>query len=279
MNDPRIDHLLSNPAFAAESDNDDEMVGTILTRREALAQAGKAGLCAVLSSTLAGLATTSTASPPQRGTRTISLLATPQVTEGPFFVDEKLFRSDLVSGSSRTSVTSGLPLILNLAVYKLVNNQFIPYPGLYFDVWHADAHGVYSDEPQGLNAENTQGQTFLRGYQITDSKGTVMFQTIWPGWYIGRTPHIHFKIRAYNASGNATSTFTSQFFFDDSTSDSIFQSSPYYVRNSNGVYNTNDNVYSARQADGTMVGSHLMLNISANPRGTGAVGTFAIGLT
>jgi protocatechuate 3,4-dioxygenase beta subunit len=59
------------------------------------------------------------------------------------------------------------------------------------DVWHTDAAGIYSDE----SIENTTGQTFLRGYQITDSNGAVTFKTIVPGWYSGRTIHIQVMIR------------------------------------------------------------------------------------
>jgi protocatechuate 3,4-dioxygenase beta subunit len=63
--------------------------------------------------------------------------------------------------------------------------------GAQVDVWHADAAGVYSDEA----VKNTTGQTYLRGYQITDSNGVVTFKTVIPGWYSGRTIHIHVMIR------------------------------------------------------------------------------------
>src|SRR5258705_4715165 len=56
---------------------------------------------------------------------------------------------------------------------------------------------LYSDE----SVENTVGQTFLRGHQITDSNGAVTFKTIIPGWYSGRTVHIHVMIRTLATSG------------------------------------------------------------------------------
>ena len=55
------------------------------------------------------------------------------------------------------------------------------------DIWHADAAGVYSDE----SVEGTEGLTYLRGYQVTDANGLVIFKTMFPGWYSGRTVHIH----------------------------------------------------------------------------------------
>jgi protocatechuate 3,4-dioxygenase beta subunit len=66
-----------------------------------------------------------------------------------------------------------------------------PLAGAQVDAWHADAAGVYSDE----SVENTVGQSFLRGYQLRDSNGLAAFKTIFPGWYSGRTVHIHVMIR------------------------------------------------------------------------------------
>ena len=64
------------------------------------------------------------------------------------------------------------------------------------------------------SVENTTGQTFLRGYQITDSNGAVTFKTVVPGWYSGRTIHIHVMIRTLSSSGSVLTEFTTQLFFD-----------------------------------------------------------------
>src|SRR5688572_19954711 len=146
-------------------DNDDLIIGRILSRREALALAGAAGF-SLLSrggGGTEGLAVSS---------RAIDLVATPQVTEGPFFVDEKLNRSNLLEGTTRPSVVNGLPLKLRLAIYELNVPKGIPLSGAHVDIWHTDAIGVYSDEASGsIQNENTKGQTWLRGYQVSDANG------------------------------------------------------------------------------------------------------------
>ena len=65
------------------------------------------------------------------------------------------------------------------------------------DVWHADAGGDYS------GVGSLQGETFLRGIQTTDANGDAAFTTIFPGWYRGRAPHIHFKVRSSADSTSA----------------------------------------------------------------------------
>ena len=67
---------------------------------------------------------------------------------------------------------------------------------------------------------------FLRGYQITDGNGVAAFTTIYPGWYGGRAVHIHFKLRLY-AGSSKTYEFTSQLFFNDALTDSVYTQSPY----------------------------------------------------
>lgn len=269
---------------AVDDDNDDEIVGRILTRREAMQVAGAAGFALLVGcgggGASAGSSTSATGNGSTGGSTggTVDLVATPQVTEGPFFVDEKLQRSDLVSaGSSRTTVAQGVPLVLTFTIYSLSGSTGTPLANAYVDVWHCDAVGVYSDESSnGIQSEDTKGQTWLRGYQITDENGKATFQTIIPGWYMGRTTHIHFKVRTYSGS-NETSEFTSQLFFTDTFSDGIYESHSIYDQaRERSVYNTDDNIYSARQSDGSTVGSDLMVNVA--PSGSGYVGTFNVAL-
>src|SRR5205807_2237691 len=82
-------------------------------------------------------------------------------TEGPYFVDENLNRSDLTAGTSRASVVNGLPLALQLKVYQVSGSAVTPVSGAHVDIWHADALGVYSDEA----VQSTYGETWLRGFQ------------------------------------------------------------------------------------------------------------------
>jgi protocatechuate 3,4-dioxygenase beta subunit len=169
---------------------------------------------------------------PARAAPRLDCVAVPELTEGPFFVDEKLERSDLTGGAA------GWPLRLQIAVLRAGDRSCAPLPGAQVDLWHANAAGVYSDEPAGeLQDVDTRGQTWLRGYQRTDSDGMAQFDTIYPGWYPGRTVHIHFKVRTGKLE------FTSQLFFDDALSDSILGDTPYAGRGARKVRNADDWIY------------------------------------
>ncbi len=153
-------------------------------------------------------------------------VARPALTEGPYFVDEKLNRSDIRSDPSDGSVRQGALLALTFRVSQLTN-ACAPLGGASVDVWHCDAAGVYSDvSDPGFS---TVGKKFLRGYQVTDSSGVAKFTTIYPGWYQGRAVHIHFKIRSHTGSGSAYE-FTSQLFFDDNITDQVYTQAPYSAK-------------------------------------------------
>jgi len=110
------------------------------------------------------------------------------------------------------------------------------------DIWHADAAGIYSGE----SVENTTGQTFLRGYQITDSKGAVTFKTVVPGWYSGRTIHIHVMILTPSSSGSGLTKFTTQLFFDQTLLNALTTTvSPYNTRGAPDTTNAQDSIYSS----------------------------------
>ena len=96
------------------------------------------------------------------------------------------------------------------------------------EIWHPDAAGQYSGyRGPGDNGADTSGETFLGGMQITDTNGNVEFETIYPGWYPGRTVHIHFK--AYR---DQRSLVTSQMYFPDDITDIIYLVEPYSARGS-----------------------------------------------
>ena len=115
------------------------------------------------------------------------------------------------------------------------------------------------------------GKRYLRGYQTTDSSGTVTFSTIFPGWYHGRAVHIHFKIRTYSGS-QKTFEFTSQIFFDDAISDEVYKQSPYSSRGARDTRNATDMVYASNHNSG----ASLVANVSQSAAGYRA--TFGIGL-
>lgn len=220
-----------------------------------------------------------TASPAGSPTQTptvgsLSCVVTPAETEGPYFVDERLERSGLTSDTTNAGVLEALPLRLQVGVFAVDGDTCTPVEGAQVDVWHADALGVYSD----VQAQNTVGETYLRGYQISDGNGAVTFDTIYPGWYPGRTPHIHFKVRVISAAGATSFEFTSQFFFDDAITDAVFAGAPYDSRGERDTRNADDMIYNTGGTATSPAGDRLLLALQLAGDGSGYVGTFTIGL-
>lgn len=257
-------------------DNDDATVGRIYTRREALLAATRAGLSLAA---LGGVARPGFAAPLLDNRPKTPLVASPVLTEGPFFVDEKLNRSDLVTGTTRASVKNGMPLQIRFTAYKLSGNTHTVLKGAHIDVWHADALGVYSDENNPMNHEMTAHQNWLRGYQVTDTAGAAGFKTIFPGWYQGRAPHIHFKIRTYSSASKVTAEFTSQLFFKEADTSRIYASAPYAQAGRHDTTNTTDNIYQERQKDGSAAGDHLLLDLKKLPSSAGYLADFTVVLS
>jgi protocatechuate 3,4-dioxygenase beta subunit len=257
----------------SQEDHDDKIVGTILTRREALRAAAIAGFSLALGAAGQG------AMVPSPRQKAMHLIATPEVEEGPFFIDEGLHRINLVEGTSRKTVALGSPLGLRFTLYALRSKSSEPLAGAHVDIWHADAGGNYSDEAPGpIQQEDTKGQKWLRGYQITDANGKARFETIYPGWYHNRTPHIHVKIRNFDAKTNKSRVFNTQLFFDDETNDVMYSRPPYDGRGVRRVRNLWDGDYAIRQADGTTLGSHLHFDVTKSSDGIAKVAEFVIGL-
>jgi uncharacterized protein (TIGR03437 family) len=172
---------------------------------------------------------------------------TPTVTEGPYWVDEKLFRSDIRTDPNTGAARAGIPLALTINVQNIGNGACAVVPGAYVDIWHCDAKGIYSDEGTynpggGTGTVNTSGQKFLRGYQITDGNGQVQFTTIYPGWYSGRTIHIHVRVRTYSGA-TILSNFVTQIFFDDAVNDTVMATSAYSRTTARDTTNARDMVY------------------------------------
>jgi protocatechuate 3,4-dioxygenase beta subunit len=206
------------------------------------------------------------ASPTANAVASADCVVRPEETEGPYFVDEKLNRSDIRSDPSDGSVKEGAALQLAFLVSQIAANKCTPLPNAQIDVWHCDAMGVYSDtiDPSW----NTKGKKFLRGYQLTGTGGKAQFTTIYPGWYRGRTVHIHFKIRTTSTTGQSYE-FTSQLFFDDSLTDQVFAQQPYSGRGTRDTRNSNDGIYRSG-------GSQLTL--APTKSGDGYAATFSIAL-
>ncbi len=210
---------------------------------------------------------------------TTSVVLTPQETEGPYWIDEQLNHSDLATDPTDNSIQTGLPLLLSITVSQSVNGVVTPLKNAYVDLWHCNALGIYSDEAAynpggGDGVVVTTGKKFLRGYQVTDAHGNVRFSSIYPGWYTSRTPHIHARIRLYSGS-TATENFTTQFFFDDSITDTVYQMAPYNTRPSRDTLNSTDNVYNGVDClTNQSAGSETLLRLAADS--THAVASYHI---
>ncbi|MEO8540524.1 MAG: intradiol ring-cleavage dioxygenase [bacterium] len=255
-------------------DNDDLPVGRILKRREILSLFGAAGAAmiaaacspnsssnststasatsttgtagngnsgAAVSQATAGQTSAPTAATAAASAQAISCVVTPELTEGPYFVDEKLNRSDIRTDSVSNKASAGTPLLLSVGVFQASSTQCIPLANAQVDVWHCDAAGVYSDV-----SGNTED--FLRGYQVTDSSGQAKFTTVYPGWYQGRAVHIHFKVRLQKDGKNYE--FTSQWFFDEAMNDAAYTVAPYSSRGKRTTMNANDSIF--RQSGGQL---------------------------
>lgn len=245
--------------------DDDSPCGHIFTRREALAMLGVTGaalLTGCRGSSARVAADTASSSGMAAGARGGSLcVVRPEMTEGPYFVDEMLNRTDIRADPSDGSVRPGVPLQLTFNVSTIAAATCTPLAGALVDVWQCDHLGVYSDvRDPGFN---TVGKKFLRGYQLADARGIARFTTVYPGWYQGRTVHIHFKIRSA-PSARPGFEFTSQLYFDDALTDRVHAQQPYAAKGQRTVRNDRDGIY--RRG-----GSQLLLALTETSGGyTGA---------
>lgn len=287
----------NTPKTVVDEHDDDVPVGKVLSRREILglfagagttvflagcvplqaainsASEASSGSATATATTAAATASASTSAATTAATTTTTTssgtfptcVVVPELTEGPYFVDEKLNRSDIRPDTNSGTVQPGAQLKLVFNVSSVSSGNCAAYSGAFVDIWHCNAAGLYSDEQQN----NTVGQNFLRGYQVTDASGQAAFTTIYPGWYEGRTVHIHFKIRSA-LDATKSHTFTSQLFFDDTLTDTVFASEPYASKGTRTIRNSGDNIYKSG-------GSSLLLNVTKD--GDGYTATFNIGVS
>lgn len=144
---------------------------------------------------------------------------TPEQEEGPFYIELAQVRQDI------TEDRPGVPLALALTVVDA--NTCEPIRNAAVDIWHCDALGVYSGEP----SEGSEGETYLRGIQMTDRNGLAEFATVYPGQYEGRTTHIHLKVhiggRRSGGTYSGRTLHTGQLFTSDRHDAEVFALAPY----------------------------------------------------
>lgn len=177
--------------------------------RLAHAQAPRDGKDAVNSSVIDGLTA-------QRNPGRLTCAKTPESNDGPYYYISSLRRSALAEGRS------GVPLKLRITVASALRagDSCPPLSNAIVDIWHADADGLYSNVGTDLQATDTVGQTFMRGHQVTDAAGQVEFDSVVPGWEIGRNvaraTHVHVKVFHENK------VLTTQLYFPDDFLDELY---------------------------------------------------------
>jgi protocatechuate 3,4-dioxygenase beta subunit len=232
-----------------------------ITRREAVRTAAAVTAAYLAAPTLAGVV----GDTPTAIAATSCARLTSELTEGLYWVNTMLHRSNVRANSNGTSHQSGVPLNLYINVVDS-SRDCKPLNGVAVDIWHANAHGIYSDESSQASgggdttsAENTITDNFLRGYQITGKDkglarkpidGQASFQTIWPGWYTSRAIHIHVRVRKLHSSGSTIAGYTTQIFFSDTDNDHIFnRAAPYNTRDPEDDPTTDENDSVLTKAD------------------------------
>ncbi|MBZ0285728.1 MAG: intradiol ring-cleavage dioxygenase [Anaerolineae bacterium] len=221
-----------------ELHDDDQPVGRVLSRREVLALLGKASAAAIAGTGFAKFGFNQVATPTP--TPLPACVVRPELTEGPYFVDDQLNRSDIRIEPSDESIKEGTLLHILFRVSDATTGSCVPLAGAQVDIWHCDADGAYSGvSDPGFD---TSDQMWLRGYQIADADGHAEFTTIYPGWYSSRAVHIHFKIRT-DPDSDTGYEFTSQFFFDEELTDKVHAEAPYAAKGYRDTLNADDNIY------------------------------------
>jgi protocatechuate 3,4-dioxygenase beta subunit len=196
----------------------------LLRRREAVLTLAGLGLTGALGARASGVLGT------QGAEAATSCVLSPEVTEGPYWIDNNEDRP-------------GLPLELVLTVVNAKTCTAIK--GADVEIWHCDAVGVYSGyesgaagAPGGQHASPTDSDRYLRGHQKADADGRVRFLTIYPGWYRGRTPHIHLKVHV-----GGSVVHTGQLFFDEKTTAAVYRHAPYKSHGQPDTSHAEDMIY------------------------------------
>jgi protocatechuate 3,4-dioxygenase beta subunit len=162
------------------------------------------------------------------------------MTEGPCYSAQSVEIQDISYGYN------GLPTRM---YFQVVDDACKPVAGAVVDVWHVSAVGKYSGNDSANenvafctgNDSDFTSHLYFRGKQTTDANGVVFFDTCFPGWYSGRTVHVHFTI---SVGGQAYAT--SQVFFPDTLDDEIISTQPLYKdRGTRDTTNETDSVISA----------------------------------
>ena len=222
-----------------------------ITRRGSLVKLGGLAAAALGAGAWKATAEADGAGPAAVASGAVSCVLAPEQTEGPYYVPSAKVRRDVTEGKP------GTLLMLQLRVVDASSCRAIK--GASVDIWHCDANGAYS------GVQGSMGTTFLRGIQKTDANGLATFRTIYPGYYPGRTVHIHVKV---HLGGNVV--HTGQLYFPDATTDTAYKVAPYSSRPARAMRNAGDSIY----RNG---GKRSQLTVRKRSAG-GYLGTIAMGV-
>jgi protocatechuate 3,4-dioxygenase beta subunit len=150
---------------------------------------------------------------------TVRCVLAPEQTDGPYYISGEKLRRNITEGRPGAAMLLRA-FVVDASTCKPIRNAAV-------DIWHADAAGIYSGFGQGAGS-----RTFMRGVQRTNTKGLAQFRTVYPGWYQGRTVHIHVKV---HLAGNVV--HTGQLYFPDVTTDAVYRKAPYTSRPNRDVRN------------------------------------------
>lgn len=198
---------------------------------------------------------------PARFDGAASCQATIEQTAGPYYIDVDKIRADIREDREGTQ--------LRIAARVVDVDGCTPVPDAVFEIWHCDAEGLYSGFEAASRAANGGGgasggrdaKRYLRGAQVTDANGIAVITTIYPGWYTGRTVHIHAAVALTN-----TELVTTQFYFDDAMTDEVHQAAAYTTKAGKRTRNTAD-------------GFHESANdLTVSKEGDGYLGLITIGV-
>lgn len=237
--------------------------GRAVDRRTVLRTAGLAGLAAAFGPKALALLDA------EEAAAATACVLMPESTEGPYWVEDTMTRRDLREGKP------GMPLQIRFTVVNARSCKIIR--GADVEIWHADAEGEYSGfdgassgggGPRGGGGVAQTSTRYLRGHQRSDAKGRAEFLTVFPGWYPGRTPHIHMKVHV----GGST-VHTGQVFMDERTTAAVYRTAPYSARGQADTSHAEDFVFT--DAGGT----RAQLRLTRRPGGArGYLGTIVIGV-
>nr|WP_062333095.1 protocatechuate dioxygenase [Herbidospora sakaeratensis] len=228
--------------------------GRRVSRRTMIAGVGSIGLGALLAACGSGGSTPVTTSTGATATITPQAVPgdlaalldssgacalTPSTTPGPYYFDADKIRSDIREDRPGT--------LLDLAIRVRDSETCEPLKDAVVEIWHCDAGGLYS----GAESASTGGpgggmgdlvptddERYLRGAQVTGADGIVVFTTIWPGWYRGRTVHVHAMVHVGNDR-----TLTTQVMFDEARNDAVLAAGPYAGRGGRDTRNDDDSIF------------------------------------